>query len=290
VRVGDHTLFLNLLSGLASSREATARAVASLGDGKRVRMASDDPVGARSAIAFRGRLAAIEGYGRSGAAARTDLSTLDSVLGEVVNILSSVRAEAMAGASGTASDGNEARAETIDAFRDQLVALANTQQNGRYLLGGTETLTPPFLADGTYQGNDAEVLAPIDTTSEVGATIVGTRAFQDGGDLIGILTQLSADLRSGNLDGVAAALPSLDTAISGVSNVRADVGTRMNTIDAFAIRHGDEALRLTQSIADIEDADLAQVAVDLSAAETQGAALSTTAARVLGRSLFDFLG
>jgi flagellar hook-associated protein 3 FlgL len=201
-----------------------------------------------------------------------------------------VRAEAMAGASGTASDGNEARAETIDAFRDQLVALANTQQNGRYLLGGTETLTPPFLADGTYQGNDAEVLAPVDTTSEVGATIVGTRAFQDSGDLIGILTQLSADLRSGNLDGVAAALPSLDTAISGVSNVRADVGTRMNTIDAFAIRHGDEALRLTQSIADIEDADLAQVAVDLSAAETQGAALSTTAARILGRSLFDFLG
>jgi len=290
VRVGDRTLFLNLLSGLASSREATARAVASLGDGKRVRTASDDPVGARSAIAFRGRLAAIEGYGRSGAAARTDLSTLDSVLGEVVNILSSVRAEAMAGASGTASDGNDARAETIDAFRDQLVALANTQQNGRYLLGGTETLTPPFLADGTYQGNDAEVLAPVDTTSEVGATIVGTRAFQDSGDLIGILTQLSADLRSGNLDGVAAALPSLDTAISGVSNVRADVGTRMNTIDAFAIRHGDESLRLAQSIADIEDADLAQVAVDLSAAETQGAALSTTAARILGRSLFDFLG
>ena len=290
MRVGDRTLFLNLLSGLASSREATARAVASLGDGKRVRTASDDPVGARSAIAFRGRLAAIEGYGRSGAAARTDLSTLDSVLGEVVNILSSVRAEAMAGASGTASDGNDARAETIDAFRDQLVALANTQQNGRYLLGGTETLTPPFLADGTYQGNDAEVLAPVDTTSEVGATIVGTRAFQDSGDLIGILTQLSADLRSGNLDGVAAALPSLDTAISGVSNVRADVGTRMNTIDAFAIRHGDESLRLAQSIADIEDADLAQVAVDLSAAETQGAALSTTAARILGRSLFDFLG
>lgn len=290
MRVGDHTLFLNFLAGLSSSREATARAVASLGDGKRVRVASDDPVGARAAIAFRARLAALDGYGRSGAAARTGLATLDSVLGEVVNILSSVRAEAMAGASGTASDGNEARAETIDAFRDQLVALGNTQQNGRYLLGGTETLTPPFLADGTYQGNDSEVVAPLDTSSEVGATIVGTRAFQDSGDIIGILTQLSADLRSGNLAGVSAALPTLDTAISGVSNVRADVGARMNTIDAFAIRHGDEHLRLVQNIADVEDADLAQVAVDLSAAETQQTALSSTAARVLGRSLFDFLG
>jgi len=290
LRVGDHSLFLSFLSGLASSREATARAVASLGDGKRVRNASDDPVGARTAIAYRGRLAAIEGYDRSGAAARADLGTLDSVLGEVVNILSSVRAEAMAGASGTASDGNEARAETIDAFRDQLVALGNTQQSGRYLLGGTETLTPPFLADGTYQGNDTEVTAPIDTTSEVGATIVGTRAFQDSGDIIGILTQLSADLRSGNLTGVSAALPSLDTAISGVSNVRADVGARMNTIDAFTVRHGDETLRLTQGIADVEDADLAQVAVDLTSAQSQGAALATSAAQILGRSLFDFLG
>jgi flagellar hook-associated protein 3 FlgL len=133
VRVGDGTLFLHFLASLEQSREATARAVASLGDGKRVRTASDDPVGARSAIALRGRLTALEGYGRSGAAARADLATLDSVLGEVVSILSSVRAEAMAGASGTSSDGNDARATTIDAFRDQLVALGDTQQNGRYL-------------------------------------------------------------------------------------------------------------------------------------------------------------
>jgi flagellar hook-associated protein 3 FlgL len=290
VRVGDRTLFLHFLRGLASSRAATARAVESLGDGKRVRMASDDPVGARSALAFRGRLAAIEGYGRSAAAARTDLATLDSVLGEVVSILSSVRAEAMAGASGTSSDGNVARAETIEAFRDQLVALGNTHQNGRYLLAGTETLTVPFLADGTYQGDAAEVIAPLDTTSEVGATIAGTRVFQDSGDLIGILTDLAQDLRDGDLDAVAAALPLLDTAIAGVGGVRADVGARINTIDAFTVRHGDESLRLVQSIADIEDADLAQVAVDLASSEAQSSALSTTAAQLLGRSLFDYLG
>jgi flagellar hook-associated protein 3 FlgL len=119
---------------------------------------------------------------------------------------------------------------------------------------------------------------------------VGTRAFQDSGDLIGILTQLSADLRAGDLDAVAAAIPTLDAAIAGVSNVRADVGARMNTIDAFQVRHGDESLRLVQSISNIEDADLAQVAVDLAAAQTQQTALSTTAAQILGRSLFDYLG
>ena len=100
MRVTDSFIFTRFLNAFNLNRQASERAVLQLADGKRVRYASDDPTGARTAIEFRGRLVRLEGFKRTTQTSNTDLATIESVLGEVFNIVSEARSEAMAGATG----------------------------------------------------------------------------------------------------------------------------------------------------------------------------------------------
>jgi flagellar hook-associated protein 3 FlgL len=291
MRVGDQIFYQRLVAGLERAREGTSRAMEEMSDGKRVRTASDDPVGAHIALLLRGRVVSIEGYDHAAQAARTDLSAIDQALSEAVTVLSSARAEAMAGASGTdGADGGAAHAAKIDGLREELLSLANTNQGGRYLFAGTATLTLPFTSDGTYHGDAAEVEVPIDTSEEVSSTLSGGPLFAGGGGMFAHLADLAQALRDGRTQDVAGYVSTLRDDISRLSTAQGDVGARLQQIDMALTRHGDESTRLAQRIIDIEDADLARVAVDLQSASTTRSALSAAAAKTLGVSLFDYLG
>ncbi|MBZ5637224.1 MAG: hypothetical protein LAO51_00555 [Acidobacteriia bacterium] len=290
MRVGDQSFYQRFLIGLEAARESTSHSLDQMSDGKRVRNASDDPAGAHTSLLLRGRVVQIQGFDRSAQAARTDLTAVDSALGEVVSVLSSARAEAMAGASGVSQGGNDARATKIDGLRAELLSLANTNQGGRYLFAGTSTLTLPFAQDGTYSGDDAEVQAPLDTNEQVGATVAGRQLFLAGGDMFAHLADLAQALRDGRTQDAAASVATLRDDISRVTSVEGEVGMRLERIDSVISRHGDESTRLLERIGEIEDADLATVAVSLQAADTNRSALSAAAGRVLGVSLFDYLG
>lgn len=289
MRVTDQSFVLRFLQGIAASRQRSLDALETLGDGKRVRTASDDPASASESLALRTRLARLAGLDRSAQTARTDLSSIDSILGEVVEVLLEARDEAMAGASNATDDVNVIRANVIDVLRERLLHLANTEVSGRFLFAGTETLTSPFATDGSYAGNGDEVQAPVDSNERIGATLSGERVFRDGGDLFVLFDDLSQALRDNDTDAISALVPSFTEALDHIGRVRADVGTRIQRIDQALERHDDEALALAGRVAQLEDADLAEVIVQLTEAESNSAALLAATAKVLGRSLFDYI-
>jgi flagellar hook-associated protein 3 FlgL len=290
VRVGDATFFRQILAGLESARERSSRALLEMADGKKVRRASDDPAGAHIALSLRARLTRLEGFDRAARTGRTDLATLDRVLGEAIQLVSTARTEAQAGASFPFDEANEAHAQKIEQLREQLLALANTSQSGRYLFGGTETLTLPFASDGSYAGNDDEAQVSISENQQVGATLSGRRVFIGGVDLFTLFDDVAQALRDNRTDDVAAELSSLKAGLDHLIEVRADVGLRIQQIDAALERRPDEAEGLIRRIAEIENVELERVLVEFQSASTSSEALAAAASRVLGRSLFDYLG
>lgn len=290
MRVGSESFYLRFLAGLERGRARSLAALEDLADGKKVRVGSDDPVGSQFALALRGRLVRLGGFERAANSTRADLATLDRVLGEVVDKLSRAQQEAMAGASLGSDVPNEVRATTIDGIREQLLALANIQQGGRYLFGGTETTTVPFAADGSYAGNAAEAQAPIDNREQVGGTLAGSRVFQDGGDVFTILEDLAQALRDNDTAAIGAFVPQIDAVLDHFAAIHSEVGIRMERIDQTLLRHGDEAVQIAEQLGEIEDVDLAEAIVQLQQSDDSISALSAAAARVLGRSLFDYLG
>jgi flagellar hook-associated protein 3 FlgL len=202
-----------------------------------------------------------------------------------------MRTLAMDGASGFEEDENrEVMAVEVEKVRDQLLSLANTSQGGRYLFGGTETLTVPFDSAGLYAGNDDEVRAAIDSDMTVGVTVSGGRAFQAGGDIFTTLTDLADALRNDDTAAMQTLIVDLKAEMDNVSEVRGETGARLELIDRTLNGIADEQLHLQTRIVELEDIDLEEVAVQLASADSSFQSLSVAGARVLGRSLFDYLG
>ena len=290
MRVTDTALFRQFLGSLSSSRSRAGSALNAIADGKRVRTGSDDPAGARISIELRGRLVRTEGYLRSGASARFDLSTIDNAISEVTTVLIDVRSKALAGASSVADDAGPVLAAEIDEFRDALLALANSEQGGRHLFGGTETLTAPFDSAGVYAGNGDATEASLDSGSSVEVTLDGSDVFQGAGDIFQTLSDLSTALVANDSVAIQGILVDLNNELDHLGEVHTRVGTRLQSIDQVRNRILDEQVLLQERVIEIEGADLAELAVELSSAANSSDALSAAGARVLGRSLFDFLG
>jgi flagellar hook-associated protein 3 FlgL len=289
VRVSDANFLATFLRGIAAAREVQERSLQQLSDGKRVRHASDDPTGARSTLSHRARLARLEGYERASAAGRVRLEAIDVALGSAVGILTEARTLAMAGASSPTSDGNDARAIEVESLRERLLDLANLQQDDRYLFAGTAIDTRPFDAAGVYAGAGEGVRVPVSDARTIGVTLAGDSVFHQGGNVFETLDDLAQAFRDDDAAAVETLSAELSSWMDRVATARAEIGVRMRTIDVAVDAHVDEKLRLTRRIAEIEDVAIEEVAVSLASANTSLDALATSAGRVLGRSLFEYL-
>lgn len=288
MRITNASLYQNFLRSLEQTRGQSADALDRLTDQKRVRVGSDDPAAASRALQLRADLVRSEGYRQAGNSVQSDLQTIDATLTDSFEILLNARNLAVAGNS--ADDGNAFRAQEVAALRQNLLALANTQQNGRYLFAGSDTLEPAYTRIGIYRGTTNEAEVEIDNNLGVRSTVNGGSAFEGAGNVFQTLNQLTAALRGNDRPQIQALGDQLNDQIENLNVVRADVGARLQTIQQTRFRVEDRQVRLQQEIVELEDISIEEVAVRLSQSETSSNALSTAASRILGRSLFDFFG
>jgi flagellar hook-associated protein 3 FlgL len=151
--------------------------------GNRILSPDDDPLGAVAVI----------NYNTQTAGDTTDLTNIDtatntlngsvSTLQSVGGVLNQARQLAIQ----AANSGNDASAlgalgRQADALLNQLVGLANTQNNGQYLYGGTKTDAAPFVVDAagnvTYVGGSQRAGVPIGTARSVDTNYTGSEVFQ----------------------------------------------------------------------------------------------------------------
>jgi len=108
-------------------------------------------------------------------------------------------------------------------------------------------------------------------------------------NFIEMLDILAESLNGNNAARVEALLRPLDDALGRVLNVQADMGARLNRLDAQKESLLDNSLMLRGSLSAAEDADMTEAAVELSKAEIALQALRDSSSRLLSQSLMDFL-
>lgn len=286
MRVSNATLYSFLNRSFERANRDNLSALTKLSDLKNVRYVSDDPAAARTALALRNRSLRIDGYDRNTKQARADLESIEDALAQVHALLIEVRNHADLGALENA----EVQASAVESLRESLVQLANTHQDDRYLFGGTEVLSPPFDATGTYSGDNVEATALVDEERSVGTTLDGERVFTGAGDLFAVLEDLAADLRA--LDDAAVVQHHADFSdyLDHVAGIRAEVGIRLQRLEEHETRLTAEQERIVERLANLEDATLEETLVELTASTTAYDALSAASGRIIGRSLLDYIG
>lgn len=182
MRLSTNWMYQQSLGTLLNQQSALAATRNQVGTGKRINVASDDPAGAGKALGLSHMLAANAQYSSNIDGANTRLSTEQTALTSITNLLDSARSLALQGINGVlaGSDRKDMAAQLVQ-MRDQLVQLANTtDSNGQALFAGTSTTTMPFVkgADGSvsYAGNDAQSMVSAGSglqlyTGDAGSTV-----------------------------------------------------------------------------------------------------------------------
>ena len=113
----------------------------------RVNQASDDPGAIASILATQSDIDSATQAKTNLQQASTVAASADGALASAANLLDQLRSLAAQGANTTVSATTRTSlSEQVKAIADQLVAIANTQVEGRYIFGGDDTSTQPYTS------------------------------------------------------------------------------------------------------------------------------------------------
>jgi len=292
MRVANKTIYDIIKFNLGNITEELNRANKVVATGKRITELSDDPVGLTQALNIKSSLSNIEQLGRNISMGRSWLTASESALTQVQNQISDARALCVQMATATTGSAERASAAaTVQNTLEEIVSLANTEVNGRYIFAGSKTDAAPFSRDNdtnvvTYNGDNKAFTIKIgrDATVEVGSD--GEAVF---GDIFTTLSDLKDALEADDVSGIQAAMSNLDTHFDRISTKISEIGSKMLRMETKEKVFQDLNITNTERLSKIEDADITEAIMDLKAKELAYKAALASSARVMQLSLVDYL-
>ncbi|MFQ6039333.1 MAG: flagellar hook-associated protein FlgL [Candidatus Poribacteria bacterium] len=261
-----------------------------IASGKRINKSSDDPVGTTQVIKQRAQIDRIDQLNRNIDDGLGFLNRTDTVLSEVRSQLVRAKEIALAQANGTADASvRDSAVKEVTMILEDVVGLANTEFNGRFIFAGHKTQTQPFQLDVstvTYHGDEGQIQRQIGFHETIQANIVGSDVFPQVFDT---LINLREAVQQNDQGAIQAAIDDLDANIKTTLNTQADVGTRVNRLETQKERLLNAKRDITQILSDTEDVDLAEAITEFSLKQTALQAALESAARIIQPSLLNFL-
>ncbi|MBI2566432.1 MAG: flagellar hook-associated protein FlgL [Candidatus Schekmanbacteria bacterium] len=265
-----------------------------LATGKKVAKPSDDAFTTATILSLTDSKSRLEQYQRNIASAELYLERTDAVLADVNDLLVRAKELAAQGASETTNPTDRAAiAVEVDELRQQLVALANSSHNNKFIFSGTETETLPFTVGVggavTYNGNNDRVQVQVTDADFVESNIPGDTVFQSTVDIFQVFSDLSTELNADNTPGIAAQLAQLELSETQISEARTEIGAIMQRTQESDDRHASDEVSLASRISKEGDADLAESISELVQEETAVRATLAIFPRITQTNLLDFM-
>ena len=293
-----------------------------MSSGKKVNRPSDDPVSMAKILSCRQGLSQATQYMRNIDHADHLLRQSDAALSALETQLTRARTLAEQMSTGTyTEEQRKIVAEEINSIRSQLVQIANTQVNNKYIFAGTGTVKPAFVSDtGTPPDNmvydvppsipgnatDKDINAVIGPNMLLPTNIPGANIFQPDGaqiqgngttDIFRVLQDLEEALL-GTLpvtppqthdDVIANSLVLLRGITENVESQRAVLGARINVLESTKYYWQDFKLTMEDHLTAIEEISLEEVITELSMRELAYTSSLTAASRAIMPSLVQYL-
>lgn len=289
------------LRDLEAIKERLARAQREVTSGKRLNDASDDADQVSRLLALRSELAATEQTRANLGRIKAETDTAEQALSAAVARLERAAVLGSQAASSTASASERAViALEVEALLEQMVSLARTTVEGRYIFSGDADGVAPYTLDwsqtppvSAYQGTAATREAVMPGGGRFRISRAAAEIFDHpdpAKNAFQALIDLRASLLANDETGIKAAVAQVRTASLHLNDQLAFYGTVQNQVAAALEAAHKEELRVKSQIAVIEDADLTEAILAMNQARFQQEAALSSKARLPRTSLFDYLG
>lgn len=294
MRITDNMYTQNFLLNINRARLRMGKVQNQLSSGRRLQNPSDDPEAANRILRIKTSIQQnaqfIENVGDGNAmmtATEHALSKFGDLMLEVKDILSKAR-------NGSRTPDLATFANQIDQLLTDAVQIANTRFNGKYLFGGTQTTEPPFtLAEdrSAVTANPNGITGNIQVLVNNGTlqtiNIDGQQAFQ-GVTIFATLIEIRDTMRAGNVP----TAQQFDTINGQLDHVSAQGGNAGLILQALQmneefLQHRADHLESLLSVD--QDTDFAEASLLLKKEELMLDAALSTGARLIPKTLMDFL-
>ena len=263
---------------------------------KRINRPSDDPIGMRKILDYRKVLSSIDQYNTNITHGKTQIDLTESCLEAIDDLVLKARRIAVEQSAGELENRPTA-AQEIKKIYDQILQLANTKLGDTYILSGHQTDTAPFSRDAdynaTYHGDDGDKRIIVGDNLNIKINVTGEDALRSGVDVFDSLRDLingleDPDTTAGTAQ-IATQITPLSNALDQIKAVRSEAASTFIQLETTENQLANFKLNIEDMLSDTEDADMAQAIVELQVQQTAYETSLATAARILQRSLMDFL-
>lgn len=305
-RVTGQTQVAAAVANLQAQAARQARLQGQISSGRKVTTAADDP----AAFAAAGRAKALSqrlaGFAQTVSDATAELNGGVAALLDANRVLA--QAEQLAGQAVNADTdptGRAALADEVDALLSRFVGLANSEQDGRHLFGGTADDKPPFQpvrnAAGTitgvsYTGSGLRGQVATGPGQTTDTRYNGAAVFQgNGADAFASLIAVRDALRDPALTdaqrtaALTAARRQTEAARDGISRAVGEQSAALANLEAVQGRFADLKLSADERSGLLEGTDYAEAVLKLREQENVFQATLAVSARLLQPSLLDFV-
>ncbi len=184
-----------------------------MSSGRRINKPSDDPLGIQRDLDYRSELSRNAQFLKNVGRAQDWAGNYDNLLSETGILLSSTRELAIAMANEVADDDGTSRgaaAVEIQQMFDQIVQLANTRIEDKYIFSGFRTDNRAFIASANgvrYDGDSGQIKFQIDSSTDMMVNMIGSDVFLEQLSILGenadlnvavTLQTLLSDLHNGD--------------------------------------------------------------------------------------------
>ncbi|UCG61969.1 MAG: flagellar hook-associated protein FlgL [Candidatus Zixiibacteriota bacterium] len=176
-----------------------------MSSGRRINKPSDDPLGIQRDLDYRSELSRNSQFLKNVDRAQDWAGNYDSLLSETGILLSSTRELAIFMANEVADDDGTSRkaaAVEIQQMFDQIVQLANSKIEDKYIFSGFRTDNQAFIASANgvrYDGDSGQIKFQIDPSTDMMVNLIGSDVFLEQLSILGENADLNVAVTAGTL-------------------------------------------------------------------------------------------
>jgi len=294
----DPFFVVNLAGPLDQTQVTQQQLTEELSSGVRVTSIGQDPVAAAQDVQLLNQIQRDDSFTQTTSLAQGLLQVTDSALGSVVTQLNQAISLATQADNGTLNSSDlKSISSEIAGLRDEVLSLANTNYQGQYVFGGSQTSSTPFTinyattpATVTYNGDgDVNTLTAPDGQS-IQLNVPGNQIFTaSSSNVLGALNNLIADYASGTQGSGVTDTTALNSALNYIGEQRVAIDNSISRLNAASGAAKTESLQLTTVQTNLMQADLPSISTQLSLTKSQQSALISVISALGSGSLFDKL-
>jgi len=182
MRVTTDMIFNRTMFNLSRNIDRYMRVETMLSSGRRINTPSDDPIGTHHDLNYRAQLTEIGQYLSNIGRGTVWMSTYENGLADLKDLYSSVKETAITMVNDSSEDEvtRQAAASEVASILDQVLQIANSKIDGRYMYSGHKTRTAALEASANgyvYRGDRGRVDMEIDKGARLLSNLIGEDVF-----------------------------------------------------------------------------------------------------------------